>query len=128
MRLLIDTQLLVWAGFDDPRLSDLARAIMGSQDVDPVFSTVSVWEIAIKHQLGKAEFNVAPRAFRDDLLDNKFEELQIDAEHIFALADLPMLHRDPFDRLLVAQARAEGIQLLTADKLLADYGAIVRHV
>ena len=128
MRLLIDTQLLVWAGFDDPRISQAARGIIGAADIEPVFSVVSVWEVAIKHRLGKADFNVAPRDFHRDLIDNAYEELTVTADHVFALADLPMVHHDPFDRLLVAQAAAEGIQLLTADSQLADYGAIVRRV
>jgi PIN domain nuclease of toxin-antitoxin system len=93
-----------------------------------LFSAASVWEIAIKASLGRDDFTVDSRVLRRGLLDNGYEELPISGAHAAAVADLPLLHRDPFDRLLVAQAQVEGITLLTADALVARYPGPVRLV
>lgn len=126
MRLLLDTQILLWAAADSPRLGDTARALIGEPSNTLIFSAASLWELAIKSTLGRPDFKVDARLLRRGLLDNGYEELPITSQHAAAVADLPPLHRDPFDRLLLAQARLEGMLLLTADATLAAYGGGVR--
>jgi PIN domain nuclease of toxin-antitoxin system len=91
-----------------------------------MFSVVSLWEISIKRTLGRADFRVEPAMLRRGLLDNGYDELAIRGEHAVALAGLPSIHKDPFDRMLVAQAMVEGVVLLTGDEMLARYGGPVR--
>jgi PIN domain nuclease of toxin-antitoxin system len=86
-----------------------------------LFSTVGLWEIAIKLSLGRTDFRLEPRLLRRRAIETGYIELPIDAEHCFAVAELPPLHRDPFDRLLIAQAIVEGVTLLTADAKVAAY-------
>ena len=93
-----------------------------------VFSAASLWEISIKRALGRADFNIDPRRLWRMLLINGDTELAVNSEHAIAVNDLPPLHKDPFDRILVAQARVEGIVLLTVDKAVARYGEGVRKV
>ena len=93
-----------------------------------VFSSASVWEIAIKCGLGRDDFQVDARLLRRGLLDNGHSELPITSEHAVAIDGLPPIHKDPFDRLLVAQSMVEGIILLTADPLVARYPAPVQRV
>jgi PIN domain nuclease of toxin-antitoxin system len=129
MKLLLDTHLLVWAAADDPALSDEARAAI--EDIENVlyFSVASLWEIVIKSALGRDDFQVDARVLRRNLLDAGYEELSIEAQHAFEVAALPSLHKDPFDRLLVGQAMAEGIVLLTHDEQIRRYDfAPVRYV
>jgi len=92
------------------------------------FSSASLWEVAIKHGLGRRDFGVNARLLRRGLLDNGYAELPITSEHAVALDSLPPIHKDPFDRILVAQSMVEGITLLTADPLLAQYPGPVRKV
>jgi PIN domain nuclease of toxin-antitoxin system len=94
----------------------------------PVFSVASIWEITIKRSLGREDFRVDPRLLRRGLLDNGYEELPVLGPHAVAVDALPPLHRDPFDRLLVAQSLTEGLVLLTADPMMARYPAPVRMV
>lgn len=128
MKYLLDTQLLLWAAAEPQRLSASARALFDDVDNVLVFSAASIWEIAIKSSLGRADFSIDPRVFRRALLDNGYHELPIDGAHAAAVIDLPPLHRDPFDRLLVAQSRMEGITLLTADDQVARYPGPTRLV
>ena len=128
MKLLLDTHLLLWTVSQSRRLSPEARALIGDPDNQPLFSIASLWEAAIKRSLGRKDFQVDLRLLRRGLLDNNFEQLSITAEHTLAVADLPPLHRDPFDRMLVAQSIVEGIILLTADPVVARYPAPVRKV
>ena len=128
MRLLLDTHLLVWTVGADERLSPRARRLIGDPENEPVFSTASLWEVAIKHALRRADFQYDPRVMRRALLDNRYEELTVTGEHAVAVANLPPLHKDPFDRLLVAQSIVEGITLLTSDPRVAQYPAPVRRV
>jgi len=95
---------------------------------EPAFSPASLWEIAIKCGLGRADFQVDARLLRRGLLDNGYLELTITSEHAVAVAGLPPIHKDPFDRLLVAQSLVEGITLLTADPLVARYPAPVQKI
>ena len=93
-----------------------------------IFSAANLWEIAIKRGLGRNDFQVDPRLLRRGLLDNGYSELPISADHAVALDGLPPLHKDPFDRILIAQATVEGITLLTVDPLVAQYPGPVRRV
>ena len=128
MRLLIDTHLLLWAGFFPGRLSPRARAAVGNTDNTLIFSVASIWEIAIKYGRGRKDFVIDPRLFRDDLLRNGYQELAVLSAHATGVLDLPPIHKDPFDRLLIAQALVEGITLLTADAAIARYPGPIRLV
>lgn len=99
-----------------------------SADNELLFSAASLWEITIKRSLGRDDFRVEPRALRRALLDNGYTELPITSQHAVGVDRLPLLHKDPFDRLLLAQALEEGIDLLTADAQLSRYGRPVRRV
>jgi len=101
---------------------------MEDPDNDLLFSSASLWEIAIKSGLGRADFQVDARLFRRGLLDNGYQDLPITSEHAVAIDGLPPLHKDPFDRVLVAQSLVEGITLLTADPQVARYPGPVRLV
>lgn len=128
MKLLLDTHLLLWAAGQPGRLSAAARELIEADDNELVFSTASLWEIVIKRGLGREDFKVDPRLLRRGLLDNGYGELPIGSEHVVAVDALPPLHKDPFDRLLVAQALVEGITLLTTDATVARYPVPVRAV
>ncbi len=128
MMLLLDTHLLLWASGQPERLSVEARGLLEDANNEPVFSAASLWEIAIKRGLGREDFRVEPRLLRRGLLDNGYRELAVTSEHAVAVESLPPLHKDPFDRMLLAQALTEGITLLTADALVAQYPGPVRRV
>jgi PIN domain nuclease of toxin-antitoxin system len=128
VKLLLDTQLLLWAAGQPEKLSAEARTLVEAADNELLFSAVSVWEITIKKGLGRPDFRVEPRVLRRGLLDNGYVELPITSQHAVGVDSLPALHRDPFDRLLVAQAQAEGIMLITADPRVAEYPGPVRRV
>ena len=128
MKLLLDTHLLLWAAGSPDRLPDAARGLLEDPQNEPIFSSASMWEVAIKHGLGRGDFRVDARLLRRGLLDNGYSELPITGEHAVALDSLPSIHKDPFDRILVAQSMVEGITLLTADPLVAQYPAPIRMV
>ena len=128
MTLLLDTQILLWAVNQPDRLPAAARALLTNPDNDLLFSPASLWEIAIKNTLGREDFQVEPRLLRRGLLDNGYTELPVTSEHAVNVDGLPPLHKDPFDRLLLAQALSEGITLLTGDAQLARYPGPVRKV
>lgn len=129
MKLLLDTHLLIWVAADHPTLSDEARVVIEDTDNTLYFSVASMWEIVIKSALGREDFQVDARVLRRSLLDAGYEELSVESQHAFEVATLPSLHRDPFDRLLLGQAIAEGIVLLTHDDQIKRYDfAPVRYV
>ena len=128
MKLLLDTQLLLWAAGQPQRLSAAARTLLLDPRHELLFSAASLWEITIKGSLGRDDFVVEPRVLRRSLLDNGYVELPITGEHAVSVEALPDIHRDPFDRLLVAQALCEGVTLLTADKIVAKYPGPIRKV
>ncbi|MGH8290331.1 MAG: type II toxin-antitoxin system VapC family toxin [Steroidobacteraceae bacterium] len=128
MKLLLDTHLLLWAAGQPDRLSKAARELIDADDNELVFSTASLWEIVMKRGLGREDFKVDGRLLRRGLLDNGYSELPIASEHVVAIDTLPALHKDPFDRVLIAQALVEGITLLTTDEIVARYPAPVRAV
>ena len=125
---LLDTQLLIWAAYAPQRLASSFAAELVDRHNDIRYSLASLWEVAIKTSLGREDFQVDPPALRRGLLREGFQELPIQAEHVLAVRDLPWIHRDPFDRLLVVQAQREGLRLFTTDRRLAEYGEAVRWV
>lgn len=127
MKLLLDTHVLLWAANEPNKLSSTARKLINDTANDLLFSSASLWEIAIKRGLGRDDFRVDPRLLRRGLLDNGYLDLPVTSEHAVAVDNLPPVHKDPFDRILVAQALVEGITLLTMDPLVAKYpGPIVK--
>jgi PIN domain nuclease of toxin-antitoxin system len=128
MKLLLDTHLLLWAAGEPRRLSKSARTLIGNPDNELLFSAASLWEVAIKRRLGREDFKVDARLLRRGLLDNGYSELPILSDHVVATESLPLLHRDPFDRILVAQATVEGITLLTVDSQVSQYAGPIRTV
>ncbi|MFM7675307.1 MAG: type II toxin-antitoxin system VapC family toxin [Synechococcus sp.] len=119
---LVDTHLLIWWAYMPEQLPEPARSRLASRDCQLFFSLVSLWEVAIKASLRREDFQVDPSALRMGLLREGFKELPIEVEHVLAVQQLPWIHRDPFDRLLVAQALREGLRLLSTDRALLGYG------
>ena len=128
MTLLLDTHLLVWSAVDSPMLPAEARRLIDEPEAELLFSAASIWEVAIKHGLRRTDFPLDPRVLRRGLLEVGYTELAVNGVHAAAVDVLPPIHRDPFDRLLVAQAQVEGITLLTADETVARYPGPVRRV
>ena len=128
MKFLLDTHLLLWIAGDTKRLSVKARKLINEPTSELFFSAASLWEIAIKSGLGRDDFKVDARLLRRGLLDNGYSELPIGSEHAVAIDSLPPIHKDPFDRILVAQAMVEGFTLLTSDVVVAQYPGAVRRV
>ena len=128
MKLLLDTHLLLWSAGKPERLSTEARALIEALDNELFFSSASLWEVVIKRGLGRDDFKVDARLLRRGLLDNGYSELPIGSEHVVAIDNLPAIHKDPFDRILVAQAQVEGITLLTTDTTVAKYSGPIRLV
>jgi PIN domain nuclease of toxin-antitoxin system len=128
MKLLLDTHLLLWAAGEPQRLSKPVRKLIDNPDNELLFSAASLWEVAIKRRLGREDFKVDARLLRRGLLDNGYSELPIISDHVVATESLPLLHRDPLDRILVAQATVEGVTLLTIDSLVSQYAGPIRTV
>ena len=128
MRFLLDSHLILWAFFAKRRLSTQAKNLLEDNRNQLVFSASSIWEIAIKRGLGRSDFQVDPRLLRRTMIDDDYEELPVLGEHAVAIDALPHLHKDPFDRILIAQAMVEGITLLTADPVIARYPGPIRKV
>ncbi len=128
MTLLLDTHLLVWSAVDSPMLPAEARRLIEEPEAQLTFSAASIWEVAIKHGLRRSDFPLDPRVLRRGLLEVGYTELAVNGVHAAAVDLLPPIHRDPFDRLLVAQAQVEGLTLLTADEMVARYPGPVRRV
>lgn len=128
MKLLLDTQLLLWAAGQPERLSASARGLLTDPENELLFSAASLWEIAIEKTLGRDDFRAEPRLLRRGLLDNGYAELPVTSQHAVSIDGLPPLHEDPFDRMLLAQALTEGITLVTHDVQLARYPGPIRRV
>lgn len=128
MKLLLDTHVLLWAAGDPQHLSVEARKLLDDSDTELFFSAASLWEITIKNGLGRTDFSVNARLLRRGLLDNGYSELPIASEHAVAIDALADIHKDPFDRILIAQAMIEGITLLTADETVAQYSGPIRKI
>ncbi|CAN5605725.1 type II toxin-antitoxin system VapC family toxin [soil metagenome] len=121
MKYLLDTHLLLWALSRAHRLSKAARILIADAENEMFFSAASIWEVSIKSSAQREDFQVDPAIFRRSLLDNDYRELPITGEHAATVAILAPIHKDPFDRLLIAQAIVEGITLLTVDTAVASY-------
>lgn len=128
MRLLLDTHVLLWAVGMSARLSTATRPMLETPDNEVYYSAANLWEIAIKSSLRRTDFQVDPEQLLAALPAMGFTELPITARHAAAVAWLPPLHRDPFDRLLIAQSQVEPMILLTNDGLLVQYGHSVRLI
>lgn len=126
MKLLLDTHILLWSAED--KLPTSAAHYLLDESNELYFSPVNIWEIAIKNGLKRADFNVELYALYSGLLNNGYEELHITSRHTLAVADLPDIHKDPFDRVLIAQAMVEGMKLVTSDSRIAQYSAPVIFV
>ena len=127
MKLLLDTHILVWAMGEPARLGASLEVLLEDPQHTLCFSVASLWELVIKAALGRDGFQVEPAVLRRTLLDAGVLEIPITADHVLAVGRLPPLHRDPFDRLLLAQAEREGLLLITADQAVARYPGPVRH-
>ena len=118
MKYLLDTRVLLWAAAG--KLPEEARGVITDSGNELYYSAASLWEIVIKNSLGRDDFRADAAVLRRGLLDAGYHELPVTGRHALAVGDLPALHKDPFDRILLAQAKAEGITLLTFDPVLAE--------
>lgn len=122
MRALLDSHALLWWGTDDGRLSTSARAVLADGTSELFVSVASIWELAIKHHKGDLELPRDVGVFIDERLRrNRWSALPIDQRHVIRAAELPTIHRDPFDRMLVAQAQIEGMPIVTTDAAITRY-------
>lgn len=133
MKLLVDTHLLIWSSLVDEsvgrqRLSSATVAVINAPDAELIFSAASIWEIAIKAGRPTPGFDIDPTMFRRRLLDRGYSELAVTGQHGAAVRILPPIHKDPFDRILIAQATVESATLLTSDKIVATYPGPIRLV
>jgi PIN domain nuclease of toxin-antitoxin system len=128
VKFLLDTHLLLWASGAPERLATSTKKLLEAPEHELVFSVASLWEVAIKSTLGREDFKVDAGVLRRGLIENGYIELAVAGVHAVASAALPPLHRDPFDRLLIAQAAVEGITLLTSDVAVAAYPGPIRKV
>lgn len=128
MKLLLDTHLLLWASWQPERLSKSLTTELLAPENELFFSTASLWEVAIKFSLNRQYFHIHPQLLQKGLLANDYQEIPITSEHVMTVANLPLIHKDPFDRLLIAQAVIEGMTLLTVDAALKGYSAPIRLV
>lgn len=127
MNLLLDTHVLLWLANDPKRLTyEGIQLIEEASELS--FSVASIWEVVLKNSLGRDDFRIVPRRFYEALLMNGYRELVVSSYHVFAVSLLPKIHKDPFDRLLVAQAQVEGITLVTMDKRVSQYPGPIRYV
>lgn len=122
MKYLLDTHILLWFLTENvEKLSENCQQILLNESNQLYFSKASIWEIAIKYGLGKPDFDYNPKEIADELLRLGFVCLEIEFLHLYGVANLSKIHRDPFDRLLIVQAEQEKLQLLTADKAILQY-------
>ena len=128
MRLLLDTHLLLWAMAASRKLPKAVKSQLLDPNNEVHYSAASLWEVAIKHDLRRKDFRIDPDSLLGALRASGFLELPVTAAHAVAVTRLPPIHKDPFDRLLVAQGMSEPMALLTNDAVLAGYGAGVRVV
>ncbi len=128
MRYLVDTHVLIWATMDSAKLSNAAREALCKGDGEYYFSAASIWEIALKRTKHPEQFPFTAAAARKLFFAAGFVELSVSARHSAAVEDLPKIHGDPFDRLLVAQALSENMKLVTHDRMILQYGDIAVEV
>lgn len=128
MKYLLDTHVMLWSADNSKRLSSKTMKLLQDDENELFFSVVSFWEISIKRALGRKDFYAEPRQLRHGMLGNGYHELQVTSEHAFTVETLPLLHRDPFDRMLIAQAIVEGAVLLTIDAIILRYPGPIQKV
>lgn len=128
MKLLLDTHILLWIAGQPEKLTESTRSLLTTPENSLFFSAASIWEIVIKLGIGREDFKVDPYRLRKMLVVHGYTELPITAEHALKVVSLPLLHKDPFDRLLLAQARTEGMMLLTVDAAVGQYHESVMMV
>ena len=128
MKLLLDTHILLWAAAKPEKLSSKAKTLIEDPESQLYFSAASLWEILIKNKLGRADFKVDLAVLRRNLLDSGYEEITINSAHTIGVDALPNIHKDPFDRMLIAQTTVEGVMLMTADSVVAEYPVAVVRV
>nr|VFJ69120.1 MAG: PIN domain nuclease, a component of toxin-antitoxin system (PIN domain) [Candidatus Kentron sp. DK] len=128
MKLLPDTHLLLWAAGAPGKLSRQALDLIEDEENTLLFSPASIWEVVIKSSLGRADFQVDATLLREGLIDNGYIELPITSTHALMVGLLTGIHRDPFDRIMIAQTISEGILMLTSDSLLSRYSSLIRVV
>ena len=126
MSFLLDTHVLLWAAGVPNRLPTDVRALIETPTTKLIYSVASLWEVAVKNGLGRADFRVDPSLLRRGLLENGYTELPVTGAHVAAVHGLPPIHKDPFDRLLVAQALIEGVTLVTVDDVVGRYPGLIR--
>jgi PIN domain nuclease of toxin-antitoxin system len=128
VRYLLDTHLLIWLALDDSKLPQVVADLHEDQESKLYFSVISIWETAIKQALGRKDFQVDAGLLRAGLLQEGYNEILVESRHAFEVRNLPQLHRDPFDRMLIAQSRVEGLVLLTSDEDICKYEGTVKRV
>jgi PIN domain nuclease of toxin-antitoxin system len=128
MKALIDTHLLLWAASEPQRLPKSLRSLLNDEANQIFFSAASIWETAIKSALNRPDFTVDPAVLRRNLIDNDYIELPISGLHASSVHTLPSIHKDPFDRILIAQAIVEGIVLITSDPVLREYSGPIQVI
>jgi len=128
MKLLLDTHIILWAAGEPEKLSESARNMLNDYRNSLYFSAASLWEIVIKRGVGRADFKVDAHRLRKMLILNGYIELPITSEHVLRVETLPEIHKDPFDRILIAQARSEAMLLLTVDAFIIEYGEAILPV
>ena len=128
MSLLLDTHILLWAVSDADRLTDQVQTRLDDPAETLVFSAASLWEIAIKTALNRPDFRVDGQQLRSVCIGAGYVELPVTGIHALGVGNLPGLHRDPFDRILIAQSRSEGLTLMTADAQVAEYGGRIELI
>ena len=126
MRLLLDTSILLWSAAD--LLPQAAQEYILDESNTLCFSPASIWEVVIKRGLGRADFDVDPDLLLSDLLKNGYEQIPITSQHTLLTATLPLYHKDPFDRIIIAQSIAERVYLITSDNAVAKYPASIIHI
>ncbi len=128
MKILLDTQMVIWAIVWPSVLPKDAKNIITNEDNEVFFSPISLMEVAIKNSKNRPDFRIDAKTLYRKLLDNGFLELAVSGIHCATVGDLPLIHKDPFDRILVAQAKHEGITLLTTDEIMAGYPAPILRI
>lgn len=128
MNVLFDTQLVLWIVLNSPSLPARARTLLTAPETSPWISAASLWEVAIKTALRRPGFEFDPRIMRRQLLGEGWSELIVNGDHAAEAAGLPLIHKDPFDRMLIAQASHEGFTLVTADVIIARYAGRIERV
>ena len=128
MKYLLDTHIILWAGFDVKRLSRKAKSILENPENALYFSPVSLWEISIKHEKHPEQMAITSERVREIAVKMGFIELPVRSRHGVDIANLPGIHNDPFDRMLITQARSDGLYLLSHDDKVIAYGEPVVKV